>query len=802
MKKFYYSLFVLVFGFAMVAGAANLTHSLVAFAQEKPIDEIVLEENTDVLEEEVTQEAISILEICEYAAPTPGYHWAPGPDYNPETFCGMILVPDEQEPDTAIISATKIVCDSESDLPNWGAGGPDITSTTASDFLSNHPNCHEVGWVFEWAPDNTPNPGDNLDTGGTGWTTFSGTTNVPSGARILVREQVNYNYIPFTGYTTTEDVSAEIYCHTDVLNYDNFDWIDPVVAGENYNCVGFNVKKVQENEYCPIDGELSIYEFFDAVNLGLIDYSLSASYDTHTATAVVNNRTGCTIPMSLVAYKMYDRILSHQELYDKDGLTIVGATHTFVVDFPRCMTQIDLWYGDGPATLLDSNPYGGYNVPRALTWTMPYNLNNGYLNAAGQFCEQIIQQCEVEQVIVSDSTTLSDGNSTTELTFIHDTWTAVIPGAIWIWSEEPLSDPVNETTVTFTKNFMITGEPTGATLEIAADNSYEVFVNGNLVGSDPDLHNFTLTGQDAYVIPVNFLVTGSNTITFVVTNQYFPNGTQELNPAGLMYKLTVNENNCGDENLPPVADAGADQNLTLPTDSTTLDGSASTDPDGTIVSYVWTFVSGPTNVDPDDLVNPSISGLVEGTYVFQLTVTDNDGATDTDIVSIIVSSGGGGGGGGGSRRSSSGSRLPIGEVLGEQVCNLDINTYMRKGYRNNTEEVKIAQDILNRFAGANLVIDGIFGPQTETAVRIFQLKYASEVIDPWPGLNGQSTGIIYKTTLVKMKNLLCGDPELPIPTDLIDWSQNPSETPPPLFGQAGSYVLGAMIGPVFIPSSR
>jgi hypothetical protein len=32
-----------------------------------------------------------------------------------------------------------------------------------------------------------------------------------------------------------------MYCNTDVLNYDNLDWINPVVAGETYYCVAFNV---------------------------------------------------------------------------------------------------------------------------------------------------------------------------------------------------------------------------------------------------------------------------------------------------------------------------------------------------------------------------------------------------------------------------------------------------------------------------------------------------------------------------------------------------------------------------------
>ena len=150
--------------------------------------------------------------------------------------------PDVPEEETATISALKIVCPTEDLLPNWGDGGPDITSTTASDFLVANPTCELEPWTFEWAPSDTSNPGDNAtgNTGGT-WTTFGDTIVVPAGARIWVREQFVEGYVPFTGANTTEDVSAELYCYTDVLNYDNYDWIDPVEAGGTYHCIGFNV---------------------------------------------------------------------------------------------------------------------------------------------------------------------------------------------------------------------------------------------------------------------------------------------------------------------------------------------------------------------------------------------------------------------------------------------------------------------------------------------------------------------------------------------------------------------------------
>ncbi len=50
---------------------------------------------------------------------------------------------------------------------------------------------------------------------------------------------------------------------------------------------------------------------------------------------------------------------------------------------------------------------------------------------------------------------------------------------------------------------------------------------------------------------------------------------------------------CADKNKPPIAIAGPDQVITLPTESVLLDGSSSSDPDGIISEWLWTKISGP-----------------------------------------------------------------------------------------------------------------------------------------------------------------------------------------------------------------
>jgi dienelactone hydrolase len=89
-------------------------------------------------------------------------------------------------------------------------------------------------------------------------------------------------------------------------------------------------------------------------------------------------------------------------------------------------------------------------------------------------------------------------------------------------------------------------------------------------------------------------------------------------------------------NTAPVVNAGADQNLTMPVSTLSITASAS-DPDGTIAAYTWTKASGPaatlTNTTSQTL---SVTSLTSGTYSFNVTVTDNQNATATDQVVVVV----------------------------------------------------------------------------------------------------------------------------------------------------------------------
>lgn len=95
---------------------------------------------------------------------------------------------------------------------------------------------------------------------------------------------------------------------------------------------------------------------------------------------------------------------------------------------------------------------------------------------------------------------------------------------------------------------------------------------------------------------------------------------------------------CRTGNEPPIALAGPDQVIILPTDSTLLDGSASSDPGGKINAWQWTKIAGPASFSLADAkaAKTLVKNLTAGTYSFQLVVTNDDGRSSKDTVQLSV----------------------------------------------------------------------------------------------------------------------------------------------------------------------
>ena len=98
---------------------------------------------------------------------------------------------------------------------------------------------------------------------------------------------------------------------------------------------------------------------------------------------------------------------------------------------------------------------------------------------------------------------------------------------------------------------------------------------------------------------------------------------------------------CVGGNNPPIADAGPDQTVTDADhngiEAVTLNGSLSSDSDGTIDSYEWSEGGAPLTSGMTPMVDFAV-----GVHTVTLTVTDNDGATTADQVLITVNAAVGG----------------------------------------------------------------------------------------------------------------------------------------------------------------
>ena len=134
-----------------------------------------------------------------------------------------------------------------------------------------------------------------------------------------------------------------------------------------------------------------------------------------------------------------------------------------------------------------------------------------------------------------------------------------------------------------------------------------------------------------------------------ITNAQSSNATVQPDVYGeYRFELEVNDGLLTDSaivtvtvvNRAPTAHAGADQNAELNA-LTQLDGSASSDPDGDLLTYVWTVVSVPsgsavTVLQDSTSVNPSFTPDVAGDYVFNLVVDDGENSSTGDSVVVRV----------------------------------------------------------------------------------------------------------------------------------------------------------------------
>jgi hypothetical protein len=166
-----------------------------------------------------------------------------------------------------------------------------------------------------------------------------------------------------------------------------------------------------------------------------------------------------------------------------------------------------------------------------------------------------------------------------------------------------------------------------------------VTLNGS-GSTDGDLPNDTLT--------YSWSQTGGTPVTLSDPTAVSPTFTAPATAGALTFDLTVTDQagqtstdsvtiNVTVVNPDPIANAGPDQNVTG-NSLVTLDGSASNDPDGQALTYMWTQTGGANTVtlsDPTAVMPTFTAPNANDTLVFQLQVCDPN-ACSTDSVTINV----------------------------------------------------------------------------------------------------------------------------------------------------------------------
>lgn len=126
----------------------------------------------------------------------------------------------------------------------------------------------------------------------------------------------------------------------------------------------------------------------------------------------------------------------------------------------------------------------------------------------------------------------------------------------------------------------------------------------------------TISGAATFTPTVSNLIQGTYVIRLTATQDDAQQATSDVT-------ITVNPAVAG-----PVANAGSNQSITLPTSTVTLTSAAST---GTITSRLWTKVSGgAATITTPTTTGTTVTGLVQGTYVFQISL--NAGVSTATIV--------------------------------------------------------------------------------------------------------------------------------------------------------------------------
>lgn len=682
------------------------------------------------------------------------------------------------------IIATSVVCDDESKLPNWGAtGAPDITANTATDYVASHAGCSLANdWSFQWGfssvkdlsgdfigeADGSKGQGTNTGTGLADWKTF-GPSNASGVAMtticdlqgsqsIWVREVLKEGYIPFTydpaHPTNSNNVSAELYCHSDVQNYDNYDYISAPTVGSTYNCVAFNVKKpaphVNTAPVITVVGSSSMTVEQNSTYVDLKATVFDAEDGDITSKLVASGTVNTAV---LGAYTITYNATDSQNLAAIQKSRVVN-----VVPKSGCTTNCPTTNTPPVITVLGLNPMTiVQNTVFADPGATAFDLEDATItpSATGTVNTAVVGSYIITYTAIDSKGATATPKTRTvnvvpvgtpinqkpEITLLGNVVMELVIGTPFIDPSATVADPEDGN---ITNKLVATG-----TVDFNTLGSYIITYNAT------DSKNLA---ADVKTRTVNIVPAPTTGCT---TNCGGGSATSPypgcMNPAATNYNSLANKDD-GSCKFPGGGGGGSvpltisneklvvtgtttvtvTWNTNLPADSRVVYGDATVGTVGVkpFYGYPLTTATDTTNVYNHSMV---INGIPSAITSYFRPVSSNVSETVVGIELI---------------------RKP--EVAAPAACEY-LKEYLRLGANNNPTEVTKLQLFLKNYDNAaNLQVTGFFDVTTDKAVRSFQDKYKKDVLEAWN--LPTNTGYVYYTTKKKINEIYC-QREFPLSVD-------------------------------------
>src|SRR5712692_10377339 len=298
---------------------------------------------------------------------------------------------------------------------------------------------------------------------------------------------------------------------------------------------------------------------------------------------------------------------------------VIGAGHSAIHIFSDIIAN-GATGAAVPHFTIDGDYGTAVNIPPTASFTV--TGNNTVTGSTVSF--NAGASVDPDGTIASYAWTFGDGGSSTGVTASHvygaaGTFTVTLTVTDNSGSTGTKSVKVGVVDRPPTASFTVTGNNTafGSTVSFNAGAS-----------ADPDgtIASYAWTfgdgGSSTGVTATHvYAAAGTFTVTLTVTDNSGSTGTKSV-------KVVATQ----PTDLPPVASFTVTGNNTVTGSTVSFNGGASSDPDGTVVSYAWTFGDGGTGTG----VTATHVYTTAGTFTVTLTVTDNSGSIGSASAKVGV----------------------------------------------------------------------------------------------------------------------------------------------------------------------